>query len=101
MCSSAAMSPLNSSEVYRQLYDVLWSTIFIHPGTYPSLTSLSPHSFAHSTFYILMYGCRSNSDRLSYMSEDQFGRNKGDCSSGAMSHSSNGVSRIYPASCCV
>lgn len=35
MCSLAAMSPLNSSEVYRQLYDALWSTIFIHPGTYP------------------------------------------------------------------
>lgn len=53
MCSSAAMSPLNLSEVYRQFYDVL-SIIFAHRGVYPP-TSLTPHSFAHGSSYLLIY----------------------------------------------
>ena len=35
MCSSAAMSRLNLSEVYRQLYDVLSIIIHTHRGIYP------------------------------------------------------------------
>lgn len=96
MCSSAAMSPLNLSEVHRQFYDML-SITFAHLGIYPP-TLLSPHSFAHSSSYLLIYVyITAIATHCLLCARIKVRGSEGHCSSGAVLHSSSGV-LVHPCS---